>query len=124
MQRQRLNIALAVVLVALAAGIYFSQKKEEKKPPLTTLTADAINTVLIEHPEAPAIKLEKQADSNWKLTEPVQAIADKFEISGILNLATLEQKKTLAPATVKLADLGLDPPEYTVTVNGVKLAIG
>ncbi len=124
MQRSRLNIALAVVLVGLAAGIFFSQKKEEKKPPLTTLTPETINTVLIEHPDAPAIKLEKRADGGWKLTQPVQAVADKFEINGILNLATLEQKKTIAPATVKLADLGLAPPEYTVTLNNLKLAIG
>ena len=124
MKRARLNIALAVVLAALGAGIFLSQKKEEKKPPLTTLTPDAISSVLIEHPDAAAIKLEKQSDGSWRLTQPAQAAADKFEISGILNLATLEQKKTLAPATVKLADLGLDPPEYTVTLNDLKLGIG
>lgn len=123
MQRQRLNLVLAAVLVALGVGVYFSQKKEEKHPPLTALTPENIQHVSIEHPDAPAIRLDKQ-NGTWMLTAPVKTEADKFEINSVLSLATLEQKKTLDPAQVKLSDLGLDPPQYTVMLDDVKLLMG
>ena len=123
MQRARLNVVLAAVLIALGVGIYLSQKKEEKNPPLTALTAEGITHIVIEHPDAPAIKLEKQS-STWMLVAPVAAEADKFEVNGALSLATLERKKTLDPAKVKLSDLGLDPPQYSVTLNDTRLQMG
>jgi hypothetical protein len=123
MQRNRLNIALALVLAGLGLAIFFSQKKEEKKPPLTALVPENIARVTIEHPGAATIKLEKQGGV-WWLTEPVKTEADKFEVNGILAIATLEQKKVLSPADVKLAELGLDPPQYSVTLDDQKLAIG
>ena len=123
MQRVRLNLVLGVVLVGLGIAVFFSQKKEEPKPPLTSLTAESINKISIEHPDAAVIKLEKK-NGGWVLTEPVQVDADKFEVNGALSLATLEQKKTVDPAAVKLADLGLDPPQYMVTLNDTKLLMG
>src|SRR5436309_2208090 len=99
MQRNRLNIGLALVVVALGVTIYLSQKKEEKKPPLTALVPENITRVVIEHPGAATIKLEKKG-SGWMLTQPVTAEADKLEVNGILSLASLEQKKTLRPADV------------------------
>jgi hypothetical protein len=123
MNRSLLNLVLAGVLVALGVAVYFSQKKEEKFPSLTPLTAETINTIAIEHPGAPAIKLKKQ-NGNWMLTAPVRVEADKFEVNGALALATLEQKKTIALSQIKLADLGLETPEYTVTLNDIRLQVG
>src|SRR5262245_52381815 len=123
MQRVRLNVVLAAVLAALGVAVFFSQKNEEPKLPLTSLTADSVDKISIEHPDAAAIKLEKK-NGGWMLTEPVQVEADKFEVNGALSLATLEQKKTVDTAAVKLADLGLDPPQYSVTLNDTKLLIG
>lgn len=123
MKRSHLNFALVAIVAGLSAAVYFGQKKEEKGPPLTALKPDAVNDVRIEHPNAPAIHLHKDA-GHWKLLEPVQADADPVEINGILSLAELETKLTLEPSAVKLAELKLDPPEYTVTLNDVKLALG
>lgn len=123
MKRTRLNLVLAVVVAGLGAAIFFSQKPEEKKPPLTTLVPENISHVTIEHPGAAAIKLEKH-NGVWMLVEPVKTEADKLEVNGILALATLERKTTLDPADVKLADLGLDPPQYSVTLDGQKLLLG
>lgn len=123
MKRSHLNLALVAIVAGLAAAAYFGQKKEEKGPPLTTLAADAVNDIRIEHPDAPAIHLHKDAGA-WKLLEPVVADADAVEVNGILSLAGLETKLTLEPSAVKLAELKLDPPEYTVTLNDVKLGLG
>jgi len=123
MTRSQLNLALMVVAAGLGAAVFFGQKKEEKGPPLTTLTADTINKVRIEHPGAPALVLEK-AGSAWKLLEPVQAPVDSIEINGVLNLATLETKSTLKLTDLQLADLGLEPALYSVTFNDQKLELG
>lgn len=123
MRRTQLNIALGVALLALGVGVYLSRDKEEKKPPLTALTAETIDRIAIEHPDKPAIKLEKKS-GEWWLTEPVSAQADKFEVNGVLSLATLEQKTTLKAAEVKATELGLEPPAYAVTLNDVKLELG
>jgi hypothetical protein len=124
MKRTQLNIALAVVAVGLGAAVFFSQKKEAPKgAPLTTLKADAITRVVIAHPGKPEIKLEKSG-SDWKLTAPVSADADSIEVNSILALAGAETKSTLDPAQINKAELGLDPPLYTVTLNDVALGFG
>jgi hypothetical protein len=123
MRRARLNIALGLVLAGLAAGVYFSRETEEKKPPLTTLVADNITSAKLEHPDSPAIKLEKKG-TTWWITEPVEAEADPLEINSILGVSSFEQRKTLEPSAVKLADLGLDPPQFSVTLNETKLLFG
>lgn len=123
MQRNLLNIGLGVAALALGAAVMFSQKKDEKGPPLTPLAAEAINHIRIDHPGAPAIELTKQG-TQWALTAPVKAEADPFEVNGILAVASLEAQTTLDPAQVALKELKLDPPQYTVTLNDQKLEFG
>ena len=125
MKRSQLNAVLLVASLGLAGAVFFSQKKDDTKvgPPLTALTADAVTHIVLDHPGSPAVKLEKQA-GGWKLTEPVQADADPYEVNGILSLATLETRATLNAGEVKLADLGLAPPAYKVVLNDQTLAFG
>lgn len=122
MSRSYLNLGLLVVVAGLAAFVWFSQQREEKGPPLTALQQDAITRIVIEHPADPTIRLEKY-DGLWRLTEPVQAPTDPFEIGGILSLADLEVKKQLE-AGVDLQQLELDPPRYSVTLDDVRIDLG
>lgn len=123
MKRTQLNLVLAAVVAGLGAAVYFSQEKEEKGPPLTALTADALNKITVEHPDQPALVLEKSS-GQWRLTAPVQVAADDVEVGALVNLATLETKSTLDAAGLKLADLGLDPPQYSITLNDQKIELG
>src|SRR5689334_21507298 len=100
MKRSHLNLGLAVVVAGLVAGVWLSQKKDEKGPPLTTLTADQIDDIRIEHPNAPLIHLHKDAGI-WRLVAPVQALADPLEVGGITSVASLETKLTLDASAVK-----------------------
>lgn len=121
MKRTHLNLALAVAAAGLGAAVFFSQKKEEKGPPLTPLKQAAVTRIAIEHPGAPAIRLEKRGGA-WFLNEPVKAEVDEFEINALLNLAEVEAKDKVAGA--KLAELELDPPRYAITLDDVKIAFG
>lgn len=123
MKRSQLNAVLLVVGLGLAVVVFLSQEKEKKGEPLTPLVASAVSKITLDHPGKPAITLEKR-DGQWQLSAPVQAHAEAVEINGILALATMETKSTLDAAQVKLADLGLDPAQYRVTLNDVALDIG
>ncbi len=123
MNRLHLNLALLVVVVALGATLYFTQKKEQKGPPLTPLTEATLERIRIEHPDTKAIALQKR-DGRWWLTEPVEAAADPLEVASITNLAGIEAQRKLASAEVELKQLKLDPPGYTVTLNDTRLEFG
>lgn len=123
MKRQQLNLALSAVAVALGVAVYFSQEKEEKGPPLTALGANGVQRISIEHPGNAVIRLEK-SDKGWHLTAPVKAATDDFEVNALLSLADLETKTTLNRSELNLRDLGLDPANYTITLNDTALKFG
>ncbi|SFF25038.1 protein of unknown function [Fontimonas thermophila] len=123
MKRVHLNLALAVVVVGLALAAWLGRAKPETLPPLTPLAENDLKTITIAHPDAPVIKLEKQ-DGEWRLVEPVKAPTDPFEVSSLVGLAKLEVKRSLPLTEVSLAELKLDPPRYTVTLNDQVLAFG
>ena len=121
MNRARLNLALLVVAAGLGAAVFFAQKKEPSGPPLTPFTPDAVTRIALEHPGSPAIRLEKH-DGQWRLTEPVQAEADTFEVNGLVALADRETKLKLEGGALK--DFTLDPPGYTITLNDRTIGFG
>lgn len=123
MNRLQLNLVLVFVVAALATTLYFTQKKEEKGPPLTALNGSSLTSIRIEHPDAAAVQLLKQ-DGQWRITEPVQAATDPFEVASLISLATMEAKHRLPVAEVDLKELGLAPPAYRITLNDQVLAFG
>ncbi len=124
MNRLQLNLLLLVVVAALATTIYFTQKKEEKGPALTALNDGNLSRIRIEHPDAAAIELQKQPDGQWRLTEPVAAATDRFEVASLLALTSFERKYELAVADVDLKELGLAPPLYRIQLDDQTLEIG
>ena len=79
MKQKQLNLVLGALALGLLAAVYFSQEKPKPKgPPLTALTAEAINKITHRHPKTPDNVLEKN-DGQWSLTAPVQVAADPFE---------------------------------------------
>jgi hypothetical protein len=123
MTRSHLNIVLALAAIGLGALLWFSREKPETFPPLTALKADEVTAIELAHPDAPVIRLEK-SDGAWRLTAPVQAPADDFEVSSLVNLATLDVRRSLPLAEADLKQLQLDPPKYTITLNGHELGFG
>ena len=125
MKQARLNLILMAIVLVLAGALYFGQKKEPPKgAPLTALKVEAISKLTLHHPNAADIVAEKK-DGRWALTAPVQVAADPYELNSLLNVATAEAKSSLDPKDVKkLADLGLDPPGFSLSLNDTKVDFG
>jgi hypothetical protein len=120
MKRARLNLVLLAVAAGLGTAVFFAQKKEPAGPPLTSFKPDAVTRIGLEHPGAPAIRLEKQ-DGHWQLVMPVVAEADEFEVNGLIALADRETRKLEGGS---LKDLDLDPPQFTLTLNDTAIGFG
>ena len=124
MNRNTLNLGLAVLVAALAGGAWYAQKQSAAaKPALTAIAAEGLSSASVQWPDAPEIKLVKQG-GQWQLSAPVSARADRFEVLNFSNLATAEVKETLSPEGLDLKQLGLDPPERVLTLNDQRIEFG
>jgi hypothetical protein len=123
--RTYLNLALSALVLALGVAAFLTSRSQKAapEPPLTPLSVDSINRIVIAYPAKPAITLEKTG-ADWSITTPVKMAADSYEVSGLLSLATLNVKSKLDAAKVKPAELGLDPPRFSITLNDVGIDFG
>lgn len=124
MNRTALNIGLLVAAAALGAVVYFTKdKKADEAPPLTALRGADITRIVLEHPKAAPITLQRDGD-DWTLLTPVQARADRFEVATLLNIAAQRAYRTLKLADVDPAELKLAPPQFTLRFNEQAFGFG
>lgn len=122
MNRNYLNLGLLVAVAGLGTAAWLGQKPdEEKKPPLTALTPSMVQTIALEHPGSPTIRLAKQ-DGQWAITEPVKAAADPFEVSALVGLSDTGVQMKLDSGDLK--ELGLVPARYRITINDQTIDFG
>ncbi|MEQ1439229.1 DUF4340 domain-containing protein [Fontimonas sp. SYSU GA230001] len=123
MKRTQLNMGLAAAALGLAVAVWVSREKPEQHPPLSPIAESDLHSIVIAHPDAKTIRLEKQNDQ-WRLVEPVNAPTDALEVSSLTGLARREVLRSLPLGEVQPAELGLDPPRFTVRLNDFELAFG
>ena len=112
-----------VVVAALLGGYYYwyevkgsEQRKaaEEAAQRIFQLNKDAIETVTIAHGRE-VIKLAKDANEGWILTEPVRAKAEERTVDEVLDgLVEGKREKVIAEQATDLADFGLKEPSLVV----------
>lgn len=123
--RWLLNIALAVLVAALLALILTRPgiKPPAEGAPLTALTAEAIDRIVLQRPKQPPVVLEKSAGL-WRMTAPRPARANEFRINELTRLAATRVQTAFPAVTTELAQYGLDKPLATVTLNQAEIRFG
>jgi hypothetical protein len=112
-----------VIAAALLAGFYYwyevkggEQRQAAKAAAerLFQLNKDAIQAVTITRGKE-VIKLAKDADEGWLLTEPVRARTEQRSVEDVLDgLVEGKRERVIAEQADNLADFGLQEPSLTV----------
>lgn len=119
--RWLLNLALALIVLALALFVFLRPGREAPKPPLIALDPEAITSITIERGKD-RIALERRGES-WRMTAPVIARANRFNVESLLKLAATAGESRLGPVAA-LAEYGLENPAVKVTFNDQTVALG
>lgn len=122
--RSKSLIILALIVAALGAFIYFSERHmpttEERRQQADRvfpgLERDDVESLEIRNSHG-TFRLVKDAES-WRLVEPIDFPADQTAVSSLLgSLERLEAERTLAADEVDPAAYGLDDPALSVTLG-------
>ncbi len=115
-RRWLVNLTLLAVVVTLATFTVYQRQQEkiELGPPLAVLATENVGRIRIERPGQPVIVLEKHTE-NWRLTSPVAARANRFNVENLLRMPS-------ARSELKLD--GGDPTQYGLVTPQAKLEVG
>lgn len=121
---------LFVIILAVLGGYYYffevrrteqKQAAEQAEKKLFQFKADDVQDITLKRTDEEII-LKKQ-DNAWKLTQPVNVLADKTAINRLITgLVNAERGRTIAEKAENDQDFGFDKPELvlTATVQGVE----
>ncbi len=122
-KRGWLNLALLLVVVALAALVYFEPGKEPSEVVLLTeLDAEAVQQIRIER-ASDDIVLQRRSGV-WILVEPQVANAKQFYVNQVLAMLSEQSLERYPAEGLDLNKYGLQPPRAKLVVDGVELAFG
>ena len=112
-------IVLVVVLAGLVGYIYFVDREradeDAKETVFAAVTADEVEEVQIKSSDGEQSRVRK-ADGGWRLVEPIEAEADRNELSSIASgLGTIDIQRVVDENAADLAQYGLEPARVEVT---------
>jgi hypothetical protein len=124
-KRWFMNLALAIVLVALALLAWFRPGTEAtpSKPTITTLKPAAVTRIRIAQPNQKTAVF-KRIDGQWRMIAPVSARAAGRTIRNWLATMRETSSQRYSVRGLNLEALGLEPPKLVLTLNRQKLAFG
>ena len=123
-KRWIVNALLVVLIVGLSlVGIFFEPSATvEKKPAISQLTADEVDTIDIETGDL-QLRLQRVNDG-WNIESPINWPAQENNVRRLLSILKIEADPLSDTADVDLAALGLQQPKASMHFNGVPLLFG
>src|SRR6202140_586378 len=125
--RLRGLMVAGVVLAALAAGLYFSNKKksaEAAKPPadaspkILALSENDIAKVDLKKKDAPETVLQRNNAGKWQLTAPKQFLADQDTAGQLVNSASsVASDRVVEDKASDVSGYGLKSPSLEVDLT-------
>lgn len=121
--RWLLNLALALLVAALAAAVHWELQRAEHAGRLTPLAPGTIEQIVLERRGAPVIRLQRE-DGTWRMRVPIAAPADTAAVQRLVAPAAARSRRTLPAHAAERARLGLEPPRIRLTLDGLTLRFG
>ena len=123
-KRWLINGGLAVLIVGLSLAGFFVKPGStiEKKPTISELTTDEIDTIEIESGDL-HLQLKRNGDS-WDIESPISWPAQENNVRRLLSILKSEADVLAVAADVDLAALGLQQPKVSMRFNGTPLLFG
>ena len=122
-KKSLLNLALLFIVITLASVIYFAEEKSTKLEVLSTIDANSILTINIQHNKQ-TTTIEKQKGNEWLITKPVSVAANNFRISSLLKLVNAPIHSLYSISEIDLASTGLQNSKTSVTFDDSSIIFG
>lgn len=123
--RWLVNLALTIVVLTLAGAVYFKRAHEDgvDSAALTPLDPAEITRIRIERGDTAIMVLEKTG-LDWRLTAPLAARANTFNIDQLLRLTGAKSATRIPADGADLKQYGLDKPQVQLWLNATLIAFG
>src|SRR5690242_5722038 len=123
--RQRLNLALIVVVAALAMLAYFQPgaKPADSQEPLLGFPTTAVSDIRLTPAGGTAMELRREG-AHWRLTAPFTYPADADLVQAFLDSLGAAHATPVAGASRDLGRYSLDKPLVQLSLDGHALAFG
>jgi hypothetical protein len=123
-KRWVVNALLVALIVGLSlAGVFFEPSATvEKKPAISQLTADEVDTIEIETGDL-QLRLQRVNDG-WEIESPINWPAQITNVRRLLSILKIEADALSDAADVDLSALGLQQPKVSMRFNGIPLFFG
>ena len=125
--RTLLNLALAAVTLILGLLVYFKPglEPEPTPQPLTAVAdSDTVSHIEVERLAREPLAFSKR-DNRWYLLMTDHALpASQFQLLALLQLPQAIPVASYPAATLLLQDLGLQPPQASVTLGATTILLG
>jgi len=116
-----------IVLLAVAVGaLWFTRENksedgkvvEDKKQKLFDIDPKDVNKLVVTAADGKKMTLERSGPSKWRMTEPVNAPAEAFEVDNLVRMITeLESRGTVDSGNATAEATGLAKPRYVVEMT-------
>jgi len=122
--RPRQLLIYLVIFLAVGLFYYFFEIRPDKKEAqlkeartkIYNLSADRITAIKYRN-GGKEFRLVRSAPDEWRLVEPIQTPADRWEVEGMLDAVLKGEKDRVFDEPVEnLAEFGLDRPEIALTL--------
>lgn len=119
-----LNLALLAVVVLLTLLVILARSPQQPAgPALTAIAPESVTRVELGRPGEPRVVLEKQ-DGRWRMTEPVAARANDFNVERLFGIARAASEWSAAVAPGDYGRYGFDSPQARLRFDDEEIVVG
>lgn len=117
-----------LLLIGLIIGLYWFNTTDnsavDQAPQLSNVVSSEIHNITISRPDIADIVLEKST-SGWKITQPIQAIANNTRVELLLSfLNTPSYAQIKVDSNNALVQFELEPADIVLTLDTLKVKFG